>query len=529
MGAVFLVICPKSSKYKPSEFPNPTFAHLRSFAHLRKMAPSLLATLLPYQQEARDWCLDREANGCILAYDMGLGKTVISCAVIAANPVKTLVMVPASLLDQWVTELQRHTEGFNITVYHGTQRNSKVGRAALKRADIIVSTAAVVARDLHNGVEIPAGRWIIDEAHRLKNSYGVSYGRLYAEAGAIENKIFLTGTPVCNRCSDLIALIGLTNREPYNNLKSWKKMKEKEKIKRLKEVLPEALLRRTKEDTIPELLPTIQTKNIPIKLHSPSQQRDFYESFMEDDELLRRILRMRQSANCYSQLFEKTQKRLGIETPQTASEISVKITTLTELLSTIPAGEKILVFSQFTSLLSHLNTLFPGNYFYHGGLNSLEKSAVIDAFKAAEPATEPANGNILFINLRAGGCGLNLTEANHVILMEPYWNESEQKQAIDRVYRIGQKRPVTVYRFYIRYSIESWLHSLQKSKQLLANHLINTASNENALEHLERHRANTSQIFHNVAFSTDSIPKQILLKTGEMCPLDEYLESEGIF
>jgi SNF2 family DNA or RNA helicase len=489
------------------------------------MAPTLTATLLPYQSEATDWCLKREADGCILAYDMGLGKTVIACAVMAENPVKTVVMVPTSLLPQWVSEIQKHTTGFRVAVYHGTQRHSNASQAEMRRADIVLSTVPVIARDLHNGLEIPAGRWIVDEAHRLKNSTGVSYDRLYAEADGIAHKIFLTGTPVCNRCDDLIALLCLTNRIPYNEPKSWKRMKEPAKIVRLQEVLPDALLRRTKEDTIPELLPTLTTKNIPLKMPFPGEQSEFYSSFMDEEELLLRILRMRQSANSHGLLKEQFQKRAGVTEPLPATEMAVKVAALKKLLKRIPSGEKVLVFSQFTSLLSHLHGQYPNTHFYHGGLTAQEKSEVIAEFKTS------ASASLLFINLRAGGCGLNLTEANHVILLEPYWNESEQKQAIDRVYRIGQTRPVTVYRMYLRRSVESWLHALQKTKQTLANFLIQPTP-ETTLESIAAARSKTATVFQSTLLEHEPNQEKtthVHTNGGGYCTLDEFLEREGIF
>jgi SNF2 family DNA or RNA helicase len=478
--------------------------------------PALRSTLMPYQVEAVEWCLEKEATGCILAYDMGLGKTVIACGLMVKNPMKTLVMAPLGLLEQWSNEIKKHTSGLRVMVYHGGKRFTKAAQKEMDAADIILSTPAIVGRDLHDARDIPAARWIIDEAHRLKNSKGKTYQRLYEEADTIPNKLFLTGTPICNRCDDLVSLVCLTNFAPYNSLQFWKDKRMETKTEELKELLPNIFQRRTKASTIPGVLPKITYKSIPVSLPKKSKQWDTYESFMEDKEILRRILRMRQSANNHSQLLEVRD--------ETAA---VKIEKLTKLLGTIPKTDKVLVFSQFTSFLAYLNELFPDNSFYHGGLSADEKEETLMEFKSLPEK------QILFINLRAGGCGLNLVEANHVILLEPYWNESEQKQAIDRVYRIGQQKPVKVYRFYLRNSVESWIHSLQRTKQTLANYLVDSQDYPDmSLKDLQGHYQTTGDLLHYMVMNPKPYRKndvKIAHTDGSTRTLTELLEAQGLY
>jgi non-specific serine/threonine protein kinase len=503
--------------------------------------PVLLATLLPYQHEAVEWCLKNEAAGGILAYDMGLGKTVIACATMVANPVKTLVMCPTGLLDQWASELAKHTTGFAVATHYGSQRHGKKALAALKNADIVLSTPQIVARDLRNGLDFGVERWVIDEAHRLKNPEGKAYEELYQEASSVGHKLLLTGTPVCNHPNDLMALVCLLNRPPFNSLDYWKNQNNNDRVLKLRELAPEMLLRRTKEDTIPEKLPPLTIRTIPLKLPAKCTQRDTYNSFVDDDKILRRILRMRQSANSH-RVFNDKSDLLGNAVADTNANAdagenadekeaaAVKITALSKLLAEIPAGEKTLVFSQFTSLLRSVHSAFPAgsHLIYHGGLSAEEKKTVLHRFKTSDEA------RVLFINLRAGGCGLNLVEANHVVLLEPYWNEAEQKQAIDRTYRIGQTRPVFLYRMYLKYTIEAWMQALQKRKRLLANFMVDFEKCPSLTpDELVQSRISSENVYSHVCFQPaleeGQTGAQILQKTGEKVPLEEYLESQGFY
>jgi SNF2 family DNA or RNA helicase len=169
--------------------------------------PEMRTQLLPYQEEAVKWCMKHEDECCILAYDMGLGKTVITCSVLTKKPMKTMILLPNSLLHQWETELQKHTEGFNIFIYHGPKRRRM--KTEFSAADIILTTASVIANDIRDDIYMlrSVQRWVIDEAHKLRNAKGKIYQKLHEFAPFIRNKIFLTGTPICNRPSDIISTI----------------------------------------------------------------------------------------------------------------------------------------------------------------------------------------------------------------------------------------------------------------------------------------------------------------------------------
>jgi SNF2 family DNA or RNA helicase len=451
--------------------------------------------LLPYQEEAVQWLQDREKTCAILAYDMGLGKTVVSCALLAKDPRKTLVIAPSCILSQWSAELKKHVPLALNIVYHGANR--KAIRKKLHTADVIITTPHVLAHDIahQDDPEIAevlssVQRWIIDEAHQLRNSACRVYKTLSTYAPKVENKIFLTGTPVCNNPTDMISLICLSNLAEYNDISYWKHMRYAKRLTALEKIVPDVLLRKTKEDTIASLLPKIITHNITLNMDK-GEQRDVYNAFMGDEVILRRILRMRQALGNHAHLYEDVNDEKCLET-------AVKISAVNKIITDIPETDKIIIFSYFTTLLTDLHENIDTAdktqiCVYHGEMNIITRNKTIKKFR------EDPSMRILLINLRAGGCGLNLIEANHVILMEPYWNESEQQQALNRVYRLGQKKEVSVYRLQIKNSIETWLKSLQKVKNDLSKLLVDRA--DISVTDIITEKQNTKMIFQEVAVS----------------------------
>lgn len=416
-------------------------------------------TLLPYQEDAVKWCIKHENECCILAYDMGLGKTVIACAVLAQKPMKTMILLPNSLLHQWEAELTRHTNGLKVFIYHGSQRRRM--RTEYAEADVILTTPSVLANDIRDGVYMhrTIQRWVIDEAHKLRNANGKIYKELHTFAPLIRNKIFLTGTPICNRPDDLISIICLSNLSHYNDHANWKYKSFKAKIEMLDSIMPNILSRKTKETAI--TLPKLYTHEFTLNIQS-DEQKNTYNSFVYDQELLRRILRMRQSLNNHKGLLENQQP---------SKDIAEKLRIVQEILGKIPKTDKVIIFSYFTSLLKYMfNTMQHSSKMclYHGGLNMEEKSNVLYTFQT-DPDTQ-----VILINLKAGACGLNLTEANHVIIIEPYWNDSEYQQAINRAYRIGQTKEVHVYNISVKNSIELWLKNMQELKCKLSKMLVDS-------------------------------------------------------
>lgn len=467
---------------------------------IRGLASSAMPLkLLPYQEEAVEWCTEHENVCAILAYDMGLGKTVITCALLSRKPMKTLVVAPSCVLHQWSAELVKHTEIQNIVVYHGANRRHM--RKKLFDANVIITTSHVLANDISDKDDSmiqsflsSVQRWVIDEAHQLRNNKNKIYKSLYSYAKNVPNKVFLTGTPVCNSPSDIISLICLSNNTEHNDLISWKNMRYAKRMTLLKEITSKHVLRKTKEDTIASILPKCDIQNISMIMSTNGEQKRVYEGALNDDEILRRILRMRQALNNHARICEE-------DTYETA----IKIMAVEEIIIDIPVDDKIIIFSYFTTMLIDLyeNIVVPegidrNTYIqvYHGELSTKNRNQLLTKFR---------NNNdtrILLINLRAGGCGLNLTEANHVILMEPYWNESEQQQALNRVYRIGQTKDVHIYRLHIKNSIESWLTSLQKVKANISKLLID--KEDLNISDIILQKQNVNRLFQDLAVKSDT-------------------------
>lgn len=408
-------------------------------------------TLHDYQSDAVTWCANQEATGAILAYDMGLGKTVVSCALIIHKPVKTMIMVPTCLLEQWEKEVIKHT-GLSVSVYHSSTRKTFID------ANVIITTPSIIANDISLGINRfkNVERLIIDEAHKLRNKKGKIYQKLSIFCETVPFKVFLTGTPICNQPDDIISIICLSNLDIYNRLEYWKHKNYKVKGTILKNILPKIMLRKTQSETICSMLPSIHQQDFILKL-TEGEQMDTYNYYVNDDVTLRRILRMRQCLNDHQLVIEGT----------VPEEMSLKIETIKKILTNIPKDDKVIIFSNFTSALKALSNELCDCEIYHGGLKMNERAKLLSDFKDENSKTK-----VLLINLRAGGCGLNLVEANHVILMEPYWNDSEQQQAINRAYRLGQKKEVFVYRLIIDNTIETWLKKLQQMKKNISNILV---------------------------------------------------------
>jgi SNF2 family DNA or RNA helicase len=470
----------------------------------------LVATLLPYQEEAVEWCGKQEDKCAILAYDMGLGKTVITCGLLVKKPIKTLIMVPTSLIHQWKAELSKHTNGIDAVIYHGSNRKYKSVKDAIKESQIIISTTAIIANDIKNGVYLHCfrdiQRWVIDEAHKLRNSKNKIYKQLYSIAPLLRNKVFLTGTPICNSSNDLVSLISLSNIECEN----WKNSENAVKYSMLEKLIPDILKRKKNTEVLSDILPNI-SENIHYLRIANEQQRNVYNYFTYEEEILRKIIRMRQSLNSHTQLLDDLDEldefkddKDDEDDKDDNNEISifpVKMNKIQEIYDNVNKNDKIIIFSIFTKLLEQIYNFIkiPKKYeknkyikIYHGGLNISQRNEIINEFKNNDDT------KILLINLRAGGVGLNLVEANHIILVEPYWNEAEQQQAISRVYRIGQKKSVNIHKLIVQNSIESWMVSLQKFKSNISKYLIDKDDKNQNAEDIITKRQLVRELFQQI-------------------------------
>lgn len=450
----------------------------------RARAPrGLKAKLRPYQKEGIGWLVHMAeiGLGSCLADDMGLGKTVQALGLLvariesrseAAESLPSLVVVPASLVHNWLAEAARFAPGLRLLDYTGSQRAS--ARDRFETSDLIVTTYGTLRRDIEKVVDQRFDVVILDEAQAIKNaSTQVSKTARLLRAS---NRVALSGTPVENHLGELWALFDFLNPgllgDGRRGLRSLDQASP-ESVEVIARAVGPFILRRTKSEVLPELPPkTEQTLYCELEGKQKkyyAELRDHYRSSLlprvERDglakskiQVLEALLRLRQAA-CHPGLIDG--KRSG--------DRSAKLDLLMERLDqTIDEGHKVLVFSQFTSLLALARAQLDAKSINYESLDgrTRNRGARVDRFQGDPDC------RVFLISLKAGGQGLNLTAADYAFLLDPWWNPAAEAQAIDRMHRIGQTRPVFAYRLVARNTIEERILELQDQKRELADALI---------------------------------------------------------
>ena len=419
-------------------------------------------------------------NGC-LADDMGLGKTVQALAFlqrIAEREQKgpALVVAPVSTLRNWQAEASRFTPGLRTHVHHGTGRPREA--ACFETVDLVIVSYATlrVDRDLFG-----ERRWnviILDEAQSIKNPASQSFG--VVKTLESEHRFTLTGTPLENSVIDLWSQVDFLEPGLLGSLQRFRKRfgsavagapdPERDRLRRL--VKP-FLLRRTK-DVVEQSLPS--KEEVLLYAEMGPRQQAAYDALKADFRrrisgalaakgiagsgalIFEGLLRLRQAA-CFPAQANPTLKSVP----------SAKLEVLEDLLGEIVAeGHRVLVFSQFVQSLKAIAAVMDARglrYEYLDGATR-NRQDVIDRFQA------DASVPLFLLSLKAGGLGINLTAADYVVLFDPWWNPAVERQAVDRSHRIGQRKPVFVYRLVTRGSIEERILELQEKKRALAAELI---------------------------------------------------------
>ena len=443
--------------------------------------PEFTVTLRPYQQlgVAWLWHLYREQLGGILADEMGLGKTPQGLALLsAARAARTretaaglphLVVVPASLMENWRREAARFAPQLRVFVHHGARRLAVKDFAGY---DLVLTSYGTLARDreLFEGIRFDV--IIADEAQHLKNRRTQAAQSLRTLQG--RGRFLLTGTPLENSLDDLRSLFeflmpGFLPR-PAPGLKREERSFHDE---RLRVQTAPYILRRIKDAVAPELPAKIEQV---IWCEPTPEQAELYRHMQEESErqmidlaaagasegrirfaTLTQLLRLRQIC-CDPRLVEKTPGR----TPAGSS----KLDAFRELLAeSIDEGHRMLVFSQFTSLLALLRQELDEEgvaYCYlDGSMSAKARQAEVDRYQGDEEVP------VFLLSLKAGGTGLNLTGADVVVHYDPWWNPAVEAQATDRAHRIGQDKVVTSYRLICSGTVEEKVQALQESKRAL--------------------------------------------------------------
>jgi superfamily II DNA or RNA helicase len=465
----------------------------------------LNATLRTYQHQGLNWLQflrEYQLNG-ILADDMGLGKTIQALAHLLIEKQQgrltkpVLIVAPTSVIFNWANEIEKFTPQLTYQVLHGSKRHQHFGcieglempESGEKPVDIIITSYALITKDLDLYSEQKFYYLILDEAHYIKNTKTKLYQAFMSLKA--EHKLCLTGTPMENHLGEFWAQFNfllpgfLGGQRQFTKLfrTPIEKHGELERKQLLNQRIKPFILRRTKDKIATELPPKTE---IVQKLRIEGKQAELYESVRlamdsrlkdiiadkglkrSQIEVLDALLKLRQVCN--------HPKLLSLEGAKKVNQ-SAKLDYLMETLpEQIDEGRKILIFSQFTSMLALIEDelVAEGIDFVKLTGATTKRQEVVDKFQRGEVP-------VFLISLRAGGVGLNLTAADTVIHFDPWWNPAVENQATDRAYRIGQDKPVFVYKYIIENSIEEKIQKIQQNKAALAKALLSEEVSDNKL------------------------------------------------
>ena len=444
--------------------------------------PGLQATLYPYQRQGLSWLQQLRALGIggILADDMGLGKTVQTIAHLRCEQVAgrldrpALVVCPASMVGTWVKEIERFAPDLRPLAHHGKDRGQVA--AELVGHHVIVTTYATLMRDVSMLGRIAWHLVVCDEAQAIKN--GAAKTGDAVRSLETRHRLVLTGTPVENHLGELFTLLtwaapGILGSQAAFERTFRLPIEQAGDVKRaelLRRRVAPFLLRRTKDLVAPQL-PARTLADIALELGDT--QRAVYESVrLAMDERLQAVLAKKGFKRARIEMLDALLKlRQACLSPSLVKGAKIKdagSAKLDWLAATLPElvedGRRILVFSSFTSFLDLVerDVLTPAkmSWLRIDG-STTERQPLIESFQAGKAP-------VFLLSLKAGGSGLTLTAADTVVLCDPWWNPAAEDQAFARAHRIGQDKPVMIYRLVIAGSVESRILALQARKRALA-------------------------------------------------------------
>ena len=452
-----------------------------------ELPSTLRAELRPYQHDGFRWLarLARWGAGACLADDMGLGKTVQTLALLLdrAPDGPALVVAPTSVVANWLDEARRFTPTLNVTGYTGTA-SSRAGRLDnLGPFDVVVTTYGLLQIDAGALAAVDWHSAVLDEAQAIKNP-ATKRARAARELKA-RFRLVTTGTPIQNNLMDLYSLFGFVNPGMLGSTEHYRRHfatpverdGDAAARARLRRLIAPFVLRRLKTEVLDDLPPRteimlhVEMSPAEAALYEALRRRavDDLESLMAECpgagegrlELLAHLTRLR-LACCNPCLVQDA-----------GAPASSKLATFAETLDELLASHhKVLVFSQFVKHLKliekHLAGAGIAYQYLDGATPARARAERIAAFQAGR-------GDVFLISLKAGGMGLNLTAADYVIHMDPWWNPAAEDQASDRAHRIGQTRPVTIYRLVTKGTIEEQIVELHRHKRDLAERLLEGA------------------------------------------------------
>ncbi len=441
--------------------------------------------LREYQRQGLGWLnflREFRLGGC-LADDMGLGKTIQVLSLLEARRTRrlkkderrrpSLVVVPKSLVFNWVDEAARFTPKLKVASYHGTER--KTLRDRFDEFDVLITTYSTLRLDILHLKNQHFDYAILDEAQAIKNS-----GSQMAKASRLivaDHRLALTGTPIENHLGELWSLFEFLNPGMLGRSSNFGRLAKGDAdnadLQTIAHGLKPFLLRRTKEQVLTEL-PEKSEQTLYCEMGNSQRKayddlREYYRRSLTQTiadkglaqskiHVLEALLRLRQAA-CHPGLVD------GARADEPSAKLDMLLEQLEEILS---EGHKVLVFSQFTSLLAIVKERLAtaGIAFEYLDGKTQDRKGKVQRFQT------DAECPVFLISLKAGGHGLNLTAADYVFILDPWWNPAVEAQAIDRAHRMGQQRHVFAYRIICRDTVEERILELQRSKKELADAII---------------------------------------------------------
>jgi len=456
---------------------------------------SIQATLRPYQVNGYSWLVKNAkiGVGSIIADDMGLGKTLQVITFITylhqnkwLEDKPALVVVPTSLLPNWENEIKKFSPGLKTYAYYDNNRNIKEA----KKCQAVITTYGLIRTDINTFKTHDWEVIIIDEAQNIKNP--ISQQTKAIKSLKANHHIAMSGTPVENRLMDYWSVMDFANSGLLMNKTSFSKVFEKpimkerdhKAVNKFKKITEPFLLRRMKTDKsiindLPDkvvqdrfsvLTPSQaaiyqQVVNESMAIINSEKLDDSKSKFKRQGLVLQLILALKQICNHPTQFLKSGHNDISL-----SGKSMMLIDTLESI---IDANEKVLIFTQFKEMGDMLCEQIKDAFnikpiWLHGGISLNERKKMVEDFQNL------ANKKIMILSLKAGGTGLNLTAANHVIQYDLWWNPAVEAQATDRAFRIGQKKNVIVHRFITKNTFEEKINLLINSKKDLADMTVNT-------------------------------------------------------
>jgi SNF2 family DNA or RNA helicase len=455
---------------------------------------SFQGKLRPYQERGVGWLafLERWGLGACLADDMGLGKTIQFIAFLLhlkeenALEKPTLLVCPTSVLGNWEREVKKFAPTLKVLQYHGDKRpKGKAFTEAVKKHDLIITSYALVTRDLKSLQKVSWQGIVLDEAQNIKNPESKQSKAVRELESAF--RIALTGTPVENRLQELWSILDFLNPKYLGNRQFFQrrfgipieKYGDTASLNQLRSLVQPFILRRLKTDReIIQDLPDKQEMNVFCGL-SPEQAKLYQQAVeeslaqIEQAEGLQRRGMILALLTKLKQICNHPAHYLKEESLEKYH--SGKLQRLEEMLEeAIAESDRALVFTQFAEWGKLLQPYLKKQLgreilFFSGGNTKKQREEMIDRFQ-----NDPQGPPVMILSLKAGGVGLNLTRANHVFHFDRWWNPAVENQATDRVFRIGQTRNVQVHKFVCTGTLEEKIHNMIESKKQLAEQVVGT-------------------------------------------------------